>query len=667
MRIICLDLETFFDSKNGYTLKKMSTEEYCRDSRFKTHLFGFWDPQSMAGPVEAAGVLLETNEALRETLRTSAVMCFHAHFDLLVLSHWYGIEPAFIFDPLPMARLVLPQLRSHSLDALAAHFNLPAKTVPYHLFDGVLDLDTVPAARAQVASGCLHDVRLMWAIFHKLLPLIPPDELKVIDSTIRMFTEPCLRLDRPRMEKFLLAERVRKAKAMLHAGAAIGLTIQNCTTFDEMRALLARIETKLQSADKFRLALESLGYPCPMKWGVKQECEIPALAKKDAGMKALGEHHDPRVVILANARLDVKSTTDETRAETLLAADSRGALPVYLSYAAAKTLRFGGGDKTNWQNFRRGGEIRQSILAPTGRTVSSLPTMQNTPIRAVEGSTIREAVSEEYKLVIGDLSQIEYRLILWVTGQLDKLEKLAAGFDLYCEFASQFYGEEITKEDKPRRGVGKQGILMGGYGAGRGTMISTAAGGGYGPPVFLSDAEGQRMVDLYRQGHPHVVAFWRWCDQALRVLASGGETSYRDGLLRIANHKIHFPNGTALDYTGLRWATNDEVYPDQKPEGEGYSWWQPTRKGYSRIWGSKLTADIIQALACAVIKDVWVRMLKHGYRPALQVHDELVYAIQAALAEAVKALLLNEMTTPPVWCADISLAAEIEISENYSK
>jgi len=379
-----------------------------------------------------------------------------------------------------------------------------------------------------------------------------------------------------------------------------------------------------------------------MKWSAKQECYIPALAKNDDGMKELLEHDDSRVQALASARLGVKSTIDETRASRLLESDRRGALPVYLSYAAAKTLRFGGGDKTNWQNFRRGGEIRQSILAPEGHT-----------------------------LVIGDLSQIEYRLILWVTGQLDKLEKLASGFDLYCEYASQFYGEEITKEDKLRRGVGKQGILMGGYGAGKGTMIATAAGGGYGPPVFLTDEEGQRMVDLYRQGHPHVVAFWRWCDQAFGVLASGGDTEYRMAngyaLLRISGHKIHLPNGTSLDYTGLRWATNNEVYPDQQPDGEGYAWWQPTRKGYSRIWGSKLTADIIQALACAVIKSVWVRMLQHGYRPALQVHDELVYAVLKELAERVKVLLKAEMETPPAWCADIPLAAEVEVSENYSK
>ena len=71
---------------------------------------------------------------------------------------------------------------------------------------------------------------------------------------------------------------------------------------------------------------------------------------------------------------------------------------MYLTYAAAKTLRFGGGDKTNWQNFRRGGEIRKSILAPEG-----------------------------HKLVIGDLSQIEYRLLCWVTGQTDKLNALVAG------------------------------------------------------------------------------------------------------------------------------------------------------------------------------------------------------------------------------------------------
>lgn len=638
MKILTLDFESYFSA--DYGLKKLSTEEYVRDPRFKAHMVGIKYPGHE--PVVYEPRMLRDNPGLRQDIETSAVLCHHAHFDGLILEHHYGLKPALWLDTLSMARLALPRLRSHSLGSLAQFYGLSEKSVPYDLFRGLLELPS--DVYYQLAAGCKHDVALTWAIAEKLLPLVPPAELKVIDSTIRMFTQPVLRLDRTRMEAFLKAEKIRKARAMLDAGVVMGMkapTHGEESIVTRLRTHLAEIETELQSSDKFRIALEALGYPCPMKHSEKQDKLIPALSKTDEGMKGLLEHDDHRIQALASARLGVKSTIDETRAERLLDSDRRGALPVYLSYAAAKTLRFGGGDKTNWQNFRRGGEIRKSILAPEG-----------------------------HKLVIGDLSQIEYRLLLWLTRQLDKLAALAAGQDLYIDFASQFYGEPVVKEDKLRRGVGKQGILMSGYGAGAGTMIATAAGGGYGPPVKLSDAEGQRMVDIYRSTHPMVKAFWKQCDHWLKVLHDGGTNEWViDGktILRIAAHKIHLPNGTWLDYTGLRWATNNEVYPDQANDGQGPAWWEPSRKGYTRTWGSHITADIVQALACAVIKDVWVRMLKRHVRPALQVHDELVFVVPTQDAERVAHGLETEMKTPPSWCSDIPLDCEIIVSERYEK
>lgn len=666
MRLLALDAESFFSQ--SFSLSRLSTEEYVRSAEFKCHLWGYWAPSEMAAPADCLPDMLLTNEAFRERVRSSAVLAHHAYFDGLILEHHYGLRPAFWLDTLSMARLVLPRLKSHSLAALAEHFGLPPKNVQYTNFKGLRDLP--PDVYANLALECQHDVFLTVEIFRRLLPHVPKDELKVIDATIRCFTEPVLRLDRPRMTAFLKAERVRKAKAMLQAGAAIGNayaspigTAIQAAPVEHLRAYLDWIETELQSADKFRVALEALGYPCPVKWSEKKECDIPALAKNDDGMKELLEHEDVRVQALAAARLGVKSTIDETRAERLLQASERGALPVYLSYAAAHTLRFGGGDKTNWQNFRRGGEIRKSVVAPDG-----------------------------YKIVVGDASQIEYRLICYVAGQTDKLEALASGRDLYCEFASEFYREQITKDDKPRRGVGKQGILMGGYGAGRQTMIDTAAGGGYGPPVYLSDAEGQRMVDTYRQSHPEVVQFWKWCENTLPILGNGGTSGYSilvppDGgaeppILRISDHRIWFPNGTCLNYEGMRWATNVEIFPGQTDDGKGYSWWRPTRKGWVRMWGSKLTADIIQGLARVFICDVMVRLINRGFKPALQVHDELAYVVPDAVAGPVtpkevtvdKAvpgtllhLLLSELVTPSAWMLGIPLAAEGLVAENYAK
>ena len=630
MRFLVLDLETYFDQE--FSLKRLSTEEYVRDPRFKIHMVGYFDPATMTAPANCLPALLPKLD-----IENSAVLCHHAQFDLLALNHWYGLRPKFIFDTLSMARLVLPRLKSHSLEALAEHFGLPAKSVPYNLFRGVHDLTSVPGLYEQVAEGCEHDVWLTYQIFRKLLPLVPREELDVIDCTVRMFTEPCLRLDRPRMETFLRAEKLRKARAMLEAGAAMGLPMpQAGNSAAELRALLDYVEMQLQSADKFRTALEALGYGCPMKYSEKQQIDIPALAKSDDGMKTLLEHEDSRVAALAAARMGVKSTINETRAERLLSIDTRGALPMYIASYATKTLRVGGGDKNNVLNWPRGGEIRKSIMAPPG-----------------------------HRLVIGDESQIEYRMLCWLTGQTDKLDALVAGRDLYCEFASDFYGETITKDDKPRRGVGKQGILMSGYGAAEGTLIATAAAGGYGPPVFLSHDEGVRMKNLFRSSHPCIVQFWKWCDSILPILANGGEADYRD-VLHIRDHKIWLPNGTAIDYTGLRWARNTEIFPDQIDDGQGPAWWEPNRRGWARIWGSKACADITQALARVLIARATAIVMKR-YRLVLQVYDELVASVPEAEADEALAWMLDVLRTPPPWAPDIPLEAEGLVSERYSK
>ena len=36
MDIITLDFETFYDSKNGYTLRKQTTQQYIDDPRYET-------------------------------------------------------------------------------------------------------------------------------------------------------------------------------------------------------------------------------------------------------------------------------------------------------------------------------------------------------------------------------------------------------------------------------------------------------------------------------------------------------------------------------------------------------------------------------------------------------------------------------------------------------
>ena len=105
MNIITLNVETYF--ADDYTLSKMTTEEYVRDPRFETHVVGM--RLNSSAPISDTAWFTHAQFlelAPRYDWANSALLCHHAHFDGLILSHHYGIKPAYYLDTLSMARLL---------------------------------------------------------------------------------------------------------------------------------------------------------------------------------------------------------------------------------------------------------------------------------------------------------------------------------------------------------------------------------------------------------------------------------------------------------------------------------------------------------------------------------------------------------------------------------
>jgi len=235
----------------------------------------------------------------------------------------------------------------------------------------------------------------------------PKDELRLIDLTMRMYTDPLIEIDTDLLTSHLQAVRERKQKLLEDFGGDTAL------------------ET-IMSNPKFAEHLRSLGVEPPMKTSLRTGKETYAFSKTDQDFLALQEHPDERVAVAVTTRLGAKSTIEETRTEAMLGVAERGRLPIMLNYCGAHTNRFSGGDKLNLQNLPRGGAIRRSLKAPRGCV-----------------------------LVASDLSQIEARMLAWLAGQEDLVESFREGRDVYCEFASTIYSREITKADKSERFVGK--------------------------------------------------------------------------------------------------------------------------------------------------------------------------------------------------------------------
>lgn len=613
-KIVTIDFETYFDA--DYTLRKMNTSSYIRDERFRPHMAGI--------KIGRRPVKVLSGKKLHDALKaidwaTHALLCHNTAFDGLILSHHFGVVPHLYLDTLSMARGLHSNDIGAGLDEVARFYGVGNK-IPDVLdaSKGVRDLDKT--LYAKMAEYCAEDVRLTFEIFLQMLTLFPAKELRLIHHTVRMFCDPILKVDIPRVEKELAREIKEKEDLLVRVSGGE-------TDLEKARKVIA-------SNESFAQLLREAGITPPTKISPTTRKQVYAFAKTDLDFTALLEHPDVRVHDLVNARLAVKSTIGETRAGRFLEAGKNGwSLPVLLNYYGAHTGRWSAGNKMNMQNLPRGGELRLSILAPKG-----------------------------HQLVVADSGQIEARVNAWISEQADLLEAFAAQSetsptDVYTQFASIIYGREITKKDKLERFIGKIGVLGLGYSMGAAKLQTTLALGTMGPAVFLELDMCQKIVNLYRRKNFKIVQFWKKCDEIIQDMIVGRSGEYK--CLRWEAERIWLPNGMCLKYPGIKAKVGEN----------GYTEYSYMRKGIeAKIYGGLLCENIVQALSRIIIGDQLLELADgYGYRIATTTHDELVSCVRTVSASKCFKTMFKVMTTPPAWCSGLVLSAEGGWAENYSK
>jgi DNA polymerase len=622
MNIITLDFETYFDDE--YTLNKLTTEAYVRDERFEVHGCAIRCSDCEGANQNAVGCRETSPTAEWLTARefelwaastdfsATAFLCHHAHFDGLILAHHYGVKPVLWLDTLSMGRMLVGNHLSLSLGALAEHFGLGAKNIPYERFRGKHWDDMDPLLQAEVRDGCCEDVRLTWNLFTRLAAGFPEEEYGLVDATVRMFTEPCLVGNTQGLARVWEQEQADRAALFEELGVQPKELGKNWRFAELLRAEGVEPEQKK-------------GKPAPDgtdRW-------IYSFAKTDDFMRDLLDGDNERLALLCEGRLALKSNGIQTRSERLGWTSTRGAMPVYLNYCGAHTTRWSGGDKVNWQNLKRGGPIAEAIEAPPG-----------------------------HLLVVRDASQIECRLLNTVAGQADVIQRFRNREDPYTTIASQFYGFTVTKAHEAERGTGKQLELSCGYGAGAATIKATAKKGTYGPPVYLTDEQSLQARDLYRSTHPYVVGYWDAAGDVLSKLHAG--LAFEWGPYTIKDKRIYLPNGAPLIYESLAWYTDAE-------SGEQY-WRVLTRKHlWTKLYGAKLVENVIQALARMHVSQAWLRCREAGIRVVSMEHDKLIACVREHEAEAVDEYMQQEMSREPVWLPGVPLDSDGYISHTLAK
>lgn len=268
------------------------------------------------------------------------------------------------------------------------------------------------------------------------------------------------------------------------------------------------------------------------------------------------------------------------------------------------------------------------VGASTGRLSSSDPNLQNIPIRTAEGRQIREAfiARDGHSLISADYSQIELRLVAHVAQEETMLQAFRDEVDIHSQTAAEVFGVPLSEMDGETRRKAKAinfGIIYGISGFGLARQLSIPRG------------EAQDYIKAYFARFPGIQSYM----EETKIKAR--EDKYVETLF---GRRIHIGDIASSNPNMRNFAERQAIN--------------------APIQGS--AADIIKramiALPAVIAKaDLGISML-------LQVHDELIFEVPDAHAEAASKLIRHEMETAHdgVLELDVPLVAEAGIAKNWA-
>jgi DNA polymerase len=323
------------------------------------------------------------------------------------------------------------------------------------------------------------------------------------------------------------------------------------------------------------------------------------------------------------------------------------------------------------QNLKRGSFLRKAIMAPVG-----------------------------HQLVVGDLSQIEPRVLAWLADYDEMLDIFRAGGDPYAAFGAQMFNiPGMTKESHPvHRQSAKSALLGAGFQLGWASFAQQLLVGFLGaPPLRYTKADGRQLgvtqayidkflgwednvkklleiphictmkelvihcvtakkiIDIYRATAHPVVTFWEMCSGLINsALYEGEEYTYK--CITFRKEEIVLPNGMSLKYPNLR----KQKKQDSK-KGEMEWVYGDTA---TKLYAGKITNNVVQGTARVVMTDGMLRVSKK-YRPILTVHDEFGIICLDAEAKEARNFVHTCMTTTPKWIPGLLLESDVGYARRY--
>ncbi|AAZ18247.1 DNA polymerase I [Psychrobacter arcticus 273-4] len=240
-------------------------------------------------------------------------------------------------------------------------------------------------------------------------------------------------------------------------------------------------------------------------------------------------------------------------------------------------------------------------LTSTGRLSSTDPNLQNIPIRTATGRLIRQAfIAPEGRVILAaDYSQIELRLMAHFSGDKNLTHAFNEGLDIHAATAAEVLGKEVADVTATERRNAKAinfGLLYG------------MSAFGLAKQLQMSRSEAQDYIDMYFERYPGVK------DYMINTRASAYEHGYVETIL---GRKLYTPD---INHSNRMVKQGAERAAINAP-----------------LQGS--AADLIKLAMIAVDKV----LPKHQAKMLLQVHDELVFEVDANKVDEISQLITDAM------------------------
>ena len=257
----------------------------------------------------------------------------------------------------------------------------------------------------------------------------------------------------------------------------------------------------------------------------------------------------------------------------------------------------------------------------TGRLSSKNPNLQNIPTRTPLGAKIRQAfVAGEGKKLIGiDYSQIELRLLAHYSQDSVLVDAFKNNKDIHLQTAIALFGEE---EASSKRSVAKTvnfGLL---YGMGPKKLSDT---------LGITTKEAKEIIEKYFDSFPTVRTYFR------SIVDISKEQGYVETLLKRRRY-FDYENATPMFRAAYERESVNSVF-------------QGSASDLIKLSMNKIHTMIVK-------EELNATML-------LQIHDELIFEVDASEAEKLGAKFREVMEG--IMSLNIPLKASLNIGDNWSE